>query len=381
MISNSLFGVKPLEILSKKKDLLAMFNDLLSDREKDRALKDSHSKRPPRWCGITVHVTINCPFACSYCYIEDMGFKFDDIKPYPLSGKELVYALLSNKTFLPGRTGTLIAIGAISEPFIFEYKIIEYLKWLGELGNPVQFSTKQYISSSLAHRIAQISSENNLPISPLVTIITFKYYRELERYAPSPEKRLSSIKNLRDVGLYPVLFLRPVIPGVNVNEIKDIIKAISAINECQFHIHGMFIFGLDKDTPTVIDNTVKFALKHKIGSVQFAILTPLPGTPVYEEMCKNKRILSHNWSLYDGLHIVFSPKNFSPYALQKAVIKAHKTFYSLKNTFKRLLDRKFLSAQISLYALKLTYEWQRKNKEFLNWLKELDIKSMLIEEV
>ena len=163
--------------------------------------------------------------------------------------------------------------------------------------------------------------------------------------------------------------------------IKDIIKAISAINECQFHIHGMFIFGLDKDTPTVIDNTVKFALKHKIGSVQFAILTPLPGTPVYEEMCKNKRILSHNWSLYDGLHIVFSPKNFSPYALQKAVIKAHKTFYSLKNTFKRLLDRKFLSAQISLYALKLTYEWQRKNKEFLNWLKELDIKSMLIEEV
>ncbi|HDM25016.1 MAG TPA: B12-binding domain-containing radical SAM protein [Thermoplasmatales archaeon] len=155
--------------------------------------------------------------------------------------------------------------------------------------------------------------------------------------------------------------------------VKDIIRAISEINKCQFHIHGMFIFGLDKDTQTVIDNTVQFALKHKIGSVQFAILTPLPGTPVYEEMSKNKRLLSHNWSLYDGLHIVFSPQNFSPYALQKAVIKAHRTFYSLKNTIKRLLNKKFLSTQISLYALKLTYKWQRENKDFLKWLKDLDV--------
>ena len=116
---------------------------------------------------------------------------------------------------------------------------------------------------------------------------------------------------------------------------------------------------------------VNFAIKHKIGSVQFAILTPLPGTPVYKQMFKDKRILSYDWSLYDGLHIVFSPENFSPYALQKAVIKAHKTFYSLKNTFKRVLEKRFLSAQISLYALKLIYEWQGKNKRFLNWLKHL----------
>ncbi|MDL1971406.1 MAG: B12-binding domain-containing radical SAM protein [Candidatus Desulfofervidaceae bacterium] len=154
--------------------------------------------------------------------------------------------------------------------------------------------------------------------------------------------------------------------------IEDIKKAIQVINKLNLHIHGMFIFGLDKDNLASIKNTVQFALKNKIGSVQFSILTPLPGTPVYQELKKKKRILSFDWSLYDGLHIVFRPCNFSPYILQKAMLNAHKTFYSLKNTLKRILESRYLATQISLYALKLSYEWEWKNKEFLKWLKELD---------
>ena len=49
-------------------------------------------------------------------------------------------------------------------------------------------------------------------------------YDALEKYAPPPEKRFDSIKNLRDAGLRPVLFLRPIIPGVNLNEIEKIVR-------------------------------------------------------------------------------------------------------------------------------------------------------------
>jgi len=207
-----------------KEKLFSQFKEELSDIEIERALRDPHAKRSPRWCGITVHVTVNCPFACSYCYIENMGFRFSNPKPYPLSGKELAFALLSNKTFLPGRTGSLIAIGSVSEPFIFQNKALEYLEWLGRLGNPLQFSTKQYISPSLAEKIAEISEKYGLSISPLITIVTITKADVLEKQAPPPDKRLDSIKNLRDAGLRPILFLRPVIPGINVEEIPLIIR-------------------------------------------------------------------------------------------------------------------------------------------------------------
>jgi len=215
----------PIELLENKRKLLLEFGSRLSESQRIKVLNDPHAKRSPRWCGMTIHVTINCPFGCVYCYIEDMGFKFGNPKPYPLSGAELVYALLNNKYFLPGKFGTLIAVGSVSEPFIFPNKALEYLENLAELGNPIQFSTKQYISSSLAEKIANISKEKGAPINPLVTIITLSKANTLEKYAPSPEKRLDSIKNLRDAGLKPVLFLRPVIPGINDREILDVLKA------------------------------------------------------------------------------------------------------------------------------------------------------------
>jgi len=217
--------INPMELIIKKSELFSMYGEELTDSEKERALRDFHARRPPRWCGLTVHVTINCPFQCAYCYIEDMGFKFDGPRPYPLSSKELVYAILSNPCFLPSRHGTLIAIGAVSEPFIFPSKALEYLRELAKLGNPIQFSTKQYISKNLAEKIASIAIEYNTPISPLITIITMQKYDILERFAPPPEKRLDSIKNLRDAGLKPVLFLRPLIPGINLDEIEDILEA------------------------------------------------------------------------------------------------------------------------------------------------------------
>jgi radical SAM superfamily enzyme YgiQ (UPF0313 family) len=162
--------------------------------------------------------------------------------------------------------------------------------------------------------------------------------------------------------------------------LKDIERATKAINRCGLHIHGMFIFGLDKDGLSGVKKTVNFALDNKIGSVQFAVLTPLPGTPIYREFKKTGRLLSYDWSLYDGLHVIFRPKNFSPYTLQRAMLKAHKSFYSLKNTLKRLFNGQYLTTQISLYALKIVYEWQRKNREFLAYLKKSDIDFyMLIE--
>ncbi|NIQ08056.1 MAG: radical SAM protein [Candidatus Korarchaeota archaeon] len=218
------YNVAPLLLIKEKKNLIQRFHEKLTRNKREKAKQNHHSKRSPQWCGITIHVAENCPYSCTYCYITEMGFQFDSPSPSPLSGNQLVFSLLHNRSFLPGRGGTLIAMGSVSDPFLLPEKTLNYLDALTSLGNPVQFSTKSYISENLARRIKEVSEENKSGVSPLVTIVSFSYASKLEPNAPTPEQRLKTIENLANADLQPVLFLRPVIPGVNDEEAKLIMK-------------------------------------------------------------------------------------------------------------------------------------------------------------
>jgi len=210
----------PVELAYRHIRMQQRYEELLTEEQKQKALRDSHSKRKPRFCGLTVHFTVDgCPYRCSYCYTHDMGLSTKP-RPNPLSPEELTYAILANRYFVSGRYGTLIAIGAISEPFIFPERAISYLQELSMLGNPIQFSTKSYLSSSYANEISRLPA----PINPLVTIVTTDLVDILEPYAPSVDKRLETIRNLSSAGLKTCLFLRPIIVGVNYREAKNIME-------------------------------------------------------------------------------------------------------------------------------------------------------------
>jgi len=194
---------------------------LLTPESIVKALNDPHARRRPRPCGFTIHTGIGCSLKCAYCYIEDMGFEWS-IREYPLNSYELAYALLSNPYLVPGLNGSLLAIGSVTEPFhgLTRRKTIEYVQVLSKyLGNPIQFSTKMYIT----RREALEMREADPGISPLVTIITLKYADKLEPYAPKPDKRFEAISNMREAGLKPFLFLRPMIPGLIEDEYTSIL--------------------------------------------------------------------------------------------------------------------------------------------------------------
>ena len=211
-----------MNVLEFKEKLRNKIGELLSRSEREKAIRDHHAKRKPRPCGMTIHTGIGCNLRCTYCYIEDMGFKWS-IEPYPLNGLQLVYALLSNPYFVPGETGTLIAIGSVTEPFhgITKKKTFEYIECISKyLKNPIQFSTKMYLNKEEARILKNIEPK----ISPLITIVSIKQYSKLEPLAPSPEKRFETIKNLREAGLKPILFLRPIIPGIIEEEYYEILE-------------------------------------------------------------------------------------------------------------------------------------------------------------
>jgi radical SAM superfamily enzyme YgiQ (UPF0313 family) len=149
--------------------------------------------------------------------------------------------------------------------------------------------------------------------------------------------------------------------------INDIIDAIRSFRKKRIKIHGMFVLGSDNDNENTIWDTLKFAIKQKIDTIQMMILTPLPGTKVHEELNKQKRIFSQDWSLYDGQHVVFNPKLLSAKQLQLNVTKAYAKFYSLSSSISLLLKLRFRNAIFRFMGYRIVREWIERNRK-MYWL-------------
>jgi radical SAM superfamily enzyme YgiQ (UPF0313 family) len=121
----------------------------------------------------------------------------------------------------------------------------------------------------------------------------------------------------------------------------DIEKAISTIHEYGINIHGMFMFGEDSDTPASMRQTVDFAIKHDIDTVQFMILTPFPGTQVYEKLELEGRLLHKVWNYFNGMFAVFHPHKMSALRLQKETLAAYRRFYSIRRVSAELVSLAF----------------------------------------
>jgi len=133
-------------------------------------------------------------------------------------------------------------------------------------------------------------------------------------------------------------------------DLKDIIRAVQAIRAYGIHVHGMFVLGADTDDVNTIRKTLLFARKNKIDTVQFMILTPLPGTPLFSEMSAAGRLIHTSWNRYDAHHVVFRPASMSPLTLQVETFKAMAGFYSWKYILKHLATLRFHYAAIGMFG-------------------------------
>lgn len=118
--------------------------------------------------------------------------------------------------------------------------------------------------------------------------------------------------------------------------LDEIVSCIKAVRSHGIAIHGMFVLGADTDTAETIGHTVQFAVDLGIDTVQFMPLTPVPGTPVFEEMARTGRLLHTDWSKYDMHHVVFLPAQMRPETLQIESLRAMERFYSWGYILRRL---------------------------------------------
>jgi radical SAM superfamily enzyme YgiQ (UPF0313 family) len=115
--------------------------------------------------------------------------------------------------------------------------------------------------------------------------------------------------------------------GKKFNASVDYARLIGDLHELGIAIQGCFVFGLDHDTHDVFDATAQFAIDTGIDLPRFAVLTPFPGTPLHRRLADEGRILTRDWELYDGQHVVFQPCHMTPSQLAAGHERAWKDVY------------------------------------------------------
>lgn len=113
--------------------------------------------------------------------------------------------------------------------------------------------------------------------------------------------------------------------------------AIKRIQKAGISVLGSFILGLDDDDPGVFERTVAFIRKSGMDAAQFHILTPFPGTRLYDEMDRQGRIVDKDWGRYHTSDVIFSPLSMTPEELMRGYYWAFRETYKLNRTLMRSL--------------------------------------------
>ena len=95
---------------------------------------------------------------------------------------------------------------------------------------------------------------------------------------------------------------------------REVVRRLDSLG---IMINGSFVFGLDGDDRDVFRRTVDWAVDVGITTATFHILTPYPGTALFDEMDSRNRIETRNWDLYDTRHVIYRPSCMSPAELKR----------------------------------------------------------------
>ena len=169
--------------------------------------------------------------------------------------------------------------------------------------------------------------------------------------------------------------------------VEDIKRSIRVFRENNIMVHGMFILGNDADTADTFRTTAEFSKESGLDYVQYAVLTPLPGTEVYAKLDTEGRLLHKDWNFYDGLHVTFAPKQMTATELQRGMIECFSDFYSYTNAINSAINatvsgaiasvqrlyrnthiRSFYPSFIRFAGKGIVRQWLKENKSYMSYL-------------
>lgn len=241
-----------------------------------------------------------------------------------------------------------------------------------DMGRTV-FTVDDNLGSNPAHlyRIADAVSNNGL---------TRKMTAQVDAGCTSPEK----IEALKKMG---VQYLCLGFESMNEETLKRMNKpfkpeknthAAEIFRKAGFWVHGMFIVGLDGDTPESTEELLQWSLRHTDSAQFFAPIT-LPETRLTERLRQEGRLLTRDisdYSYYDGWHVLSIPEKSSGFtspSLQETIMDLHQRYYGVIGTAKRMLytpNRVYVAALST--QVKPMLNAVPKTEHFKSWMEKLN---------
>ena len=119
------------------------------------------------------------------------------------------------------------------------------------------------------------------------------------------------------------------------NQIDKYERLVEALHSRGIMINASFVFGLDEDDVSTFKTTIDWIVEHKIETVTSHILTPYPGTEVYQRFREQGRIIDEDLSHYNTAHVVFQPSGMTKEELYEGYLQVYREVYSFKNILRR----------------------------------------------
>ena len=119
------------------------------------------------------------------------------------------------------------------------------------------------------------------------------------------------------------------------NKVEHYESLLKRLREAGILAQVSVIFGLDEDNTDNLRRTIDTLLRWDANYVYIAILTPFPGTRLYQRFKDQGRLLDTNWSRYDVTDVVYMPRNMTTEDLKDITWEMYEKCYSAGNILQR----------------------------------------------
>jgi radical SAM superfamily enzyme YgiQ (UPF0313 family) len=138
---------------------------------------------------------------------------------------------------------------------------------------------------------------------------------------------------------------------------EDYGRRVGIFHDNGIQVNGSFVLGFDHDRRDCFERTVEWIEQYRLECATFHILTPYPGTPQFQQLETEGRLLHKNWDLYDTAHAVFRPRHMSPEELEAGYALCYERLFSDRSIW----VRRPAEARAVLPYLAMSYLYKRSN--------------------
>ncbi len=121
----------------------------------------------------------------------------------------------------------------------------------------------------------------------------------------------------------------------SLNKVGEIEEAIKKLMSFGIILMASVIFGFDEDTADTFGETLEFLNRNRIGTAQFNVLTPYPGTRTYRRLKEENRLLTEDWKYYNHTTVVYKPGRMTPSELALGRLRTREEFTRISSIIRR----------------------------------------------